>query len=362
MIESIGWFNSRKVILTGRGATALMLLYEILGKKTGRVILPAIGCPSLLATVLLSGLQPVIVDVDSNLNIEPGEVKRIIRPGDIVLGVHIFGIPCRIEELEKICDENNAILIEDAAQAVGGVLVESNRPLGTFGKASILSFAGGKILDTVGGGAILTHDPDLARALNQKAVNLPDRPNDISEKSKVIRDLSTNFFNDARKDNPDAASEWSKIYNLHPEIYYYSISDSEALSIRDSFEYFPENTVSRLDGVRLYESRLNFDGIRLLNYPDQCVPFRFSFIAEKLSGIQTQELTEKIRHATPRGIHASNLYLPLHWLAPDLVETPGCPNAEFAGTRIINLWLTDGFPARDIDILEKIISHYLKEL
>src|SRR3990172_5287760 len=135
LIESSGFFGARKLILTGRGTTALMLLYETLESKSGRVILPAIGCPSLLATALLSGLQPVIVDVDSNLNIDPGEVKSVIKPGDIVLGVHIFGIPCRIEELEKICDENNAILIEDAAQAVGGVLEESNLPLGTFGKA-----------------------------------------------------------------------------------------------------------------------------------------------------------------------------------------------------------------------------------
>jgi len=359
-IESSEFFGARKLLLTGRGATALMLLFETLGNVGGRVILPAIGCPSLLATSLLAGLTPVIVDVDSNLNIDPAEVRKVIKPGDIVLGVHIFGIPCSIEELAEICDENSAYLIEDVAQAVGGVTGNENRPLGTFGKASILSFAKGKILDTHGGGAVLTDDEKLYDALMEKIAKLPERPVDLTVKSIELRDTLTDAFDSARNINPDAASVWSDVYNRNPEIYSYSISDSEASWIKNQFEKFPKNVGDRIDGVRLYESRLDSGNIEFLEYPGTCVPYRFSFIMSNLSGSQTQELTEAIRNATPDGIHASNLYLPLHWLAPDLVVTNGCPRAEFAAVRVINLWLTDKIPTATVDIVREIISHYIQ--
>jgi perosamine synthetase len=113
-LKASGLFNRRQVLLVGRGATALMLLFEALSEPGGRIILPAIGCPSLLATVLLSGRKPVIVDVDRNLNIDPVRVREIVQPGDIVLAIHIYGIPCEIEELERICLEKNATLMEDA--------------------------------------------------------------------------------------------------------------------------------------------------------------------------------------------------------------------------------------------------------
>jgi dTDP-4-amino-4,6-dideoxygalactose transaminase len=354
-IESLGIFGIRKTLLVGRGATALCVLYRTIAPDGGRVILPAIGCPSLLATALISNLKPVIVDVDRNLNIDPDEVKKIIQPGDIVLGVHIFGIPCQIQKLKSICEENYAFLIEDAAQAVGGSV--GGKPLGTFGDASILSFASGKILPTNGGGAILTDDENLYSKLVQTISTLPDRSNDFEKKSASLRNNLTDIFNRARLDNPDVASGWFEEFERAGDIYNYPIHSQEAGIIIEKIKELGRIRKSRIDGVTIYREALDLQGVEHIDYPVDCCPFRFSFILSGLSGTDVQKITDEIRLD---GMHASNLYLPLHWLAPDRVTTNGCPFAEYAGMRIINLWLNDGIPYRDGPRIRKLVVKWLR--
>ncbi len=349
-------FGGRRMILTGRGATALMMLFETLAPLGGRVILPAIACPSLLATVLLTGRRPVIIDVDRNLNIDPDRVREVIRPGDVVVAIHIFGIPCAIEELESICADNDAVLIEDAAQAIGGHV--GSRPVGSFGVASILSFAAGKILPTNGGGAILTDDENLYENLREEVRKLPNRPDDLADKCRKLRDVLTDIFNEARRDNSKAASVWAKVYDIHPEIYSYSINPVEAETIGSALADMQSLVEGRLDGVRLYEKHIQDDGIENLSYPDGCVPYRFTFIMKELIGSHVQDLTEAIRNARPDGVHVSNLYLPLNRLASELMETTSCHRAEFAGMRVMNLWLDDDIPERDVELVAGIIGKW----
>jgi len=333
-----------------------MLLYDALGEPGGRVILPVIGCPSLLATVVLSGRKPVVVDVDRNLNIDPDRVDEEIRPGDIVLAVHMFGIPCDILRLEKICRENGALLIEDAAQAVGGRIPPDDRPVGTFGDASILSFAEGKILPTQGGGLILTDDENLISTLEDMTPELPERPADLNVKSHELRDELTVAFNSARRNNINAASEWASLINNYRDIYSYSIDPDELTAIVDALGRLGEIAEKRRRGVKIYRYYLSIPGVEPLEYPDGCSPFRYTVKLPGLDGSAVQDVTDAIREG---GMHASNLYLPLHWLAPDKVENSGCPRADIAGVRVINLWLDDGIPERDAQKVSGILARWV---
>jgi dTDP-4-amino-4,6-dideoxygalactose transaminase len=356
-IRTSGLFGRRAAFLTGRGASALMLLYDALGESGGRVILPAIGCPSLLATVVLSGRKPVVVDVDRDLNIDPDRVDEEIRPGDIVLAVHIFGIPCDILRLEKICRENGAMLIEDVAQAVGGRIPPDDRPLGTFGDASILSFAEGKILPTHGGGLILTDDGNLASTLEDMTENLPKRPSTLVEKSRELRDELTIAFNKARRGNIEAASEWASLIDVYRDIYSCSIEPGELDAIVDALGSLGDIAANRRSGVEIYKEHLSLPGVEHLEYPDGCSPFRYTFLLPEFDGSTVQDITDAIR---AEGMHASNLYLPLHWLAPEKVDDAGCPRAELAGVRMINLWLDDGIPERDARKVSEILDRWVR--
>ena len=68
----------------------------------------------------------------------------------------------KIDEIKKICDENNAIIIEDAAESLGATY--KGKQTGTFGKYNCISFNGNKIITGSSGGMLLTDEID---ALNK---------------------------------------------------------------------------------------------------------------------------------------------------------------------------------------------------
>ena len=68
-----------------------------------------------------------------------------------------------MDEILSIADEYKVAVIEDAAEALG--LQLNNKPCGSFGRLSILSFNGNKIITTSGGGALLSDNPvDISKA------------------------------------------------------------------------------------------------------------------------------------------------------------------------------------------------------
>ena len=83
--------------------SGLMLLFKALGLK-GEVILPSFTFSATGHAVLWNNLKPVFVDVDlDTFNIDPKSViKAISRRTCAILGVHVFGNPARVEDLQKI--------------------------------------------------------------------------------------------------------------------------------------------------------------------------------------------------------------------------------------------------------------------
>jgi dTDP-4-amino-4,6-dideoxygalactose transaminase len=142
------------------GTAALHLAVLALGLEPGsEVIVPAYTFPATANVVALSGLKPLLVDVDPvTMNIDPAQVEVGTRTGAI-LAVHLFGRPARIEELP------DATLVEDAAGALGAR--RGDRPCGSLGVMGCLSFHPRKIVTTGEGGAVTTTDPELARAVRQ---------------------------------------------------------------------------------------------------------------------------------------------------------------------------------------------------
>jgi dTDP-4-amino-4,6-dideoxygalactose transaminase len=333
-------FSRKHAILTGRGAGALYAVCHALRQPASRLVLPSVGCPSLLGFNLSLGIKPVVVDVNSNMGMDIDCLNRVIREGDIVVGVHLYGIPVDADSIRKICDNAGAVFIEDAAQAIGG------RDVGTLGLAGVLSFAGGKILGTSGGGAVLTDDDDVAAKVRVCVGDYPDRPEDLNNRAKILRNKITVDFNHVRSSGDRSpAANWRSYASEAGDIYRYKITDSEAENIFQAVDDLGEVSRNRRRKVDRY--RFFMDGFRCLwlEYPTDCSPFRFSFILPLDTPGEVQEATEAIRSA---GLHASNLYLPLQWLDPGNVEDTGCPNGEYMSMRVINLWVDEATSETDI--------------
>lgn len=111
--------------------------------------------------IVYQGATPVFVDSDPDTwNICPRHLEEAIKdriangkkPKAIII-VHLYGMPCKIDQLLKVANKYQIPIVEDAAESLGSSY--KGRKCGTFGTYSILSFNGNKIITTSGGGALI---------------------------------------------------------------------------------------------------------------------------------------------------------------------------------------------------------------
>ncbi|ELR69588.1 UDP-4-amino-4-deoxy-L-arabinose--oxoglutarate aminotransferase [Fulvivirga imtechensis AK7] len=151
-------------ISCGSGTDALELILR--GWNIGpadEVIVPDFTWISDAEAVTTVGGKAIFVDVlPGELTIDPEKVKEAITPRTkAVIAVHLYGLPCRMDEIMAIADRYNIKVIEDCAQAPGGTY--KGRKVGTLGHAAAFSFYPTKNLGAYGdGGAITTNDTALA--------------------------------------------------------------------------------------------------------------------------------------------------------------------------------------------------------
>lgn len=135
---------------------------QVLGIDTGdEVLVPNLTHASSIYPILMSGGKIKVFDFEPNSYYYDLEnIKKLITPNTkFFLACYLYGMPLNIEEVKKICDENNIILIEDVAQAFGTKV--NGKYAGTFGKIGCYSFNDTKMLRIGEGGAIVTSDKDI---------------------------------------------------------------------------------------------------------------------------------------------------------------------------------------------------------
>lgn len=135
---------------------------QVLGIENGdEVIVPNLTHASSIYPILMSGGKIKVFDFEPNSYYYDLEnIKKLITPNTkFFLACYLYGMPLNIEEVKKICDENNITLIEDVAQAFGTKV--NGKYAGTFGKIGCYSFNDTKMLRIGEGGAIVTSDKDI---------------------------------------------------------------------------------------------------------------------------------------------------------------------------------------------------------
>jgi len=152
--------ETRHAVAVSSGTAALHLAVLALGLEPGdEVLVPAYTFPATANVVALSGLKPVLVDVDpQTMNVDPAKVEAGRRTR-AVLAVHLFGRPARLEELPELT------ILEDAAGALGAR--RRGHACGSLGVAACLSFHPRKIVTTGEGGAVTTDDERIAETVRR---------------------------------------------------------------------------------------------------------------------------------------------------------------------------------------------------
>ena len=108
--------------------------------------------------VVYEGGEPVFIDTEyDTLNMDPVALEQAFElypEVRLVVVAHLYGVPGKIDEIQKICRKHNALIVEDAAESLGATY--KGAQTGTFGDVSVVSFNGNKIVTGSSGGMLLT--------------------------------------------------------------------------------------------------------------------------------------------------------------------------------------------------------------
>jgi len=153
------------ILLTNSGTSAIHLaLITLKIKKNDIVLCSNFTFAATAFPILYEKATPYFIGIERETwNISPeflsdaiSKLKSQGKKPKALLLAYSYGMPAKWAEIEKICTENDIIIIEDAAEAVGSTY--NDTPLGTFGEFGILSFNGNKIITCSSGGALISKD------------------------------------------------------------------------------------------------------------------------------------------------------------------------------------------------------------
>jgi dTDP-4-amino-4,6-dideoxygalactose transaminase len=158
------YLGVRHCVAMCNGTIALEIAIRALGME-GEVIVPSWTFIATAHALFWQGITPVFADIDpATHNLDPAAVRRMITPRTTgIIGVHLWGRPAPIDELQAIADEHGLQLLFDAAHAFGSTY--RGQTIGRFGHAEVLSFHATKAFNTFEGGAVVTEDDELAEAM-----------------------------------------------------------------------------------------------------------------------------------------------------------------------------------------------------
>tara|TARA_S200000501_G_C20816742_1_gene740916 strand:- start:371 stop:1525 length:1155 start_codon:yes stop_codon:yes gene_type:complete len=174
--------RSKYAVATSSGTAALHLALRYYNIKTNHeVLVPSLTYVATVNAIRYLNSSPNFVDVDNeNLGICPIKLDKYLKKttkkinGKLfnkktkkeikaLIAVHLYGLPCKIDQIKQICKKYKIILIEDAAESLGSFY--KSKHTGTFGEIGVLSFNGNKTITCGGGGMIITNSKRIAQKL-----------------------------------------------------------------------------------------------------------------------------------------------------------------------------------------------------
>lgn len=167
----------RPVLLLSSGTHALELSAMLLRIEPGdEVIVPSFGFVTTANAFALHGAQLRFADCDLHGNLDADSVERSLSPRTrAVVPIHYAGACGDVPRLVELCEKHGAVLIEDAAQAIGATF--AGQPLGTLGAVGCLSFDSMKNVTAGQGGAVIVSDEKLlsdAHRIRDRGTNQRD--------------------------------------------------------------------------------------------------------------------------------------------------------------------------------------------
>ena len=152
------------------GTAALHMAAKLAGIKPGdKVFCTDMTFGATVNPVVYEGGEPVFIDTEYDTwNMDPAALEKAFElypEVKVVVMVHLYGVPAKVDEIKAICDKYGAVIIEDAAESLGASY--KGIQTGTFGTYNAISFNGNKIITGSAGGMFLTDDEEAANKVRK---------------------------------------------------------------------------------------------------------------------------------------------------------------------------------------------------
>ena len=180
--EIASYVGAKYAVATVNGTSALHIALVGAGvTRNDEVLTQVLSFVATPNAISYTGAKPVFLDVDRDtMGLSPQALEHFLNthcemvdgvcintttrnPIKACVAMHTFGHPCRIDEIVKISQKWNIVVVEDSAESLGSLY--KNKHTGTFGKMGIFSFNGNKIITSGSGGVVVTDDEALAQKL-----------------------------------------------------------------------------------------------------------------------------------------------------------------------------------------------------
>lgn len=339
--------GAKYAVVVANGTAALHLAAMAAGLKEGdEAIVSSITFAASSNCVLYCGAKPVFADIDAETyNIDPEDIKRLITPATkAIVAVDFTGQAVKLDEIQAICKENNLVLIEDAARAIGTKY--KGCPIGSIADMTCFSFHPVKTVTGGEGGAITTNDEELYRRLMRL------RTHGITRNQEEMVHPT------------DAA--W---YNEQVELgYNYRMTDFQAALLNSQISKLPKFSARRHEIVERYnEAFAEIPEIIVQKEIPESDTTRHLYILrlnlEKLTCDRRQFFDALYAENTCPQVH----YLPVYWHSyyEKLGYKKGlCPNAEKFYNEVMSIplyySLTDAEVEDVICAVKKVVAYYRK--
>nr|WP_269330210.1 aminotransferase class I/II-fold pyridoxal phosphate-dependent enzyme [Kineosporia babensis] len=304
---------------------ALQLLHRALGVR-GEIIMPSMTYVATAHSARMAGLTPVFCDVDPLTGcLDPAAVESALSERtSAVLGVHLWGQPCAVEDLTKVADRHRLTLTFDAAHALG--CTEQGRPIGGFGEAEVFSFHATKVVNSFEGGAVVTGNAALADELRAlRAFGAADG---------AIRSVGTNA----------------------------KLSEAGAAMGLTSLEAFPATVRHNRANLKAYRTELDaLPGVRVLPFDESAsanCQYAVALIDAEVTGVHRDLL---VRALAAENVIAQKYFSPAcHQLEP-YAGAVRLPNTERLAEQVIALPTGPATSVEQVrlvgELLRYLVSH-----
>jgi perosamine synthetase len=313
------YINCDECIAVNSGTAALHLALSLFDLKGKEVVLPSMTFVATAHAVMMNGGKPVFSEVDENtLCLDSQKIdEQITQKTRIILPVHFGGMPCDLENLQKICKINNLELVEDAAHAAGSTY--NNKKIGRHGKAVCFSFHPVKNLAMPTGGLIAINS-DISKSSKENLKS--KRWCGITNRKKMQYDVSGIGWN------------------------YYMNEFSAAIGL------IQLKRLDKMNSIRKKIARRYFDEIKLEN--------KMQFLKDcsyHLYWIRVKNRNKFIKEMERENIETGIHYKPVHLMSYYKNKTK-LPITEKIGNEVVSIPIHQNLSEFEIDKIIKSVNKF----